>query len=174
MLIPKLAHNFVIKTTDPRLAILTELLVSIDMGAEDLTMSEPVHRTGKIILWLTDDSTCRLMTSLRDAQRDPLPFDLEVTLLNPNNEILETYGFIDCSLQAIQHSMLNYASGGDQIDLTVMQDQTENGLTSLKAVASIQGKLSRTDSNHFMMKLLQIGFHAMTHTIATEKVQYAS
>ncbi len=167
---PKLAHHFKVSSPDEWInPMLTSQVIACDMGAEDLAWYLPKHRTNKLVLWLEDDATGLVMKTIRTWQAiEKLPpektFTLNIDLLNGAEHILETFTFLGCELEAIQHSLLTYAPRTDRIDLTVKKQGNERGIGETEITGSIfPGSISNT-----VMKLLQINFYEMKHKIITE------
>lgn len=163
---PKQTFRFIVGG-EPWMSDIIKQIVCVDMGAEDLSGPNVTHRTQRVILWLEDDVTCTVMRSIREWQKNPTEFTFDVTLVDSNQEWLEKYTFIGCTLDALQHSMLSYkGADSDRVGLTlkpawpVMADQSDEGSYS------ISGVIQR--SNGAVMKLLQVGFLVMKHEIRDE------
>ena len=165
MLHPKDTRRFAVGG-EPWMKQLLDQVICVDMGAEDLSTSEVMHRTGHIILWLEDDSACHVMRTIRKWQQDPQPFTLDISLLNGNEEWLERYKFIGCVMTAVQHSMLNYAGGDyESVSLAIRPEGIPDQDLTGDRKRVINGTITRGGSNGKIMKLLQISFVVMTHEI---------
>ena len=90
--------------------IIENQLSSVDMGAELLSGNLVEHRTQKIILWLVDTEGGLLMNAIRTIQRYPFnrEFNFKVKLNDGFQQCFETYSFLGCRFDAMQHSVLSY------------------------------------------------------------------
>lgn len=164
IMIPKLAHNFVVVGDEEWLKPITAQVVGIDLGAEDLSHDHIVHRSHRLVLWLEDDINGMMIRAIRQWQAIPvLPsaktFTIKVKITNFDDPVgvLETYTFLGCELEALQHSMLSYAPRHDKISLayTSPADGRKELLT---------GEIKPATASSAMMKLLQVSFTEMQHT----------
>lgn len=163
---PKMRHQFSVKVTnidgseDPSFDILTQQLISIDLGAETL-MNDGLrnHKTNRVVMWLEDDVECRLMKLIRRMQRDKVSIDIEVTLWN-DGKSLEKFFFKTATPEALQHSMLSYSSVSDTLDLTANPEAP--------SPVKIKGNLYSSQTKATNMKLLQFFFLEFEHSFCDD------
>lgn len=158
---PKLAQNFTVEVDNSLLQPLIKQLICIDMGAESLSESTIKHSRNTLVLWVQDDIQCEAMKAVRAWQQVQQLFTLSVTMLMPTSKPVENYIFINCRLEAIQHSMLNYNTGHDQIELKVKSPGEE--MKQPWELTTLSGTVSRVSSDQTVMKLVQVGFDIMHH-----------
>ena len=164
--VPKLRHQFTVRVTDidgsenSDFDILTQQLISIDMGAEIL-MNDGLknHKTNRVVMWLEDDASCQLMKLIRRMQREQRSVNIEVTL-HCNGLPVEKYSFNTATPEALQHSMLSYSSVSDTLDLSVNPDDP--------SPVKIKGKLYSSQTKETNMKLLQFFFLEFEHTFCDD------
>lgn len=180
ILVPKLSYWFRV-TGDKWISGLLKQIQAIDLGSEELRFLEPTHRTRKLVLWLEDDITCVVMKTIREWQARPeLPkdkqFTLKVELLNGMEYPLETFTFTGCELEALQHSLLNYAEPLESIRLTTPpQPQTaDEAMLGRPHQLELNGTITSNVTKPVVLKLLQVSFWAMTHEIAEKQTLHGA
>ena len=149
---PKLRHPFILQVTDadgtynPEYDIFTSQLISVDLGSELLLEdSLKQHKTNRIVLWLEDDATCKLIRTIRNMQAEPRQVNVDVFLVNGNEDVLERYSYKLATAEAMQHSMLSY-----------------------KVNIPFEGHVTCSQSKSCSMKLLQFFFLEFDHQIYDE------
>jgi hypothetical protein len=145
---------------------LAKNIISLDLGAEDLSLGVVQHRTGRMTFWLNDDEELSMIRAVRELQALQLTgFSFVVAVQNwvsvgapPDFINLDRFDFYGCRLEALQHSLLSYEDPGEDLELydrTIYHDSTPR----------FKGKLSNNANRSNSMKLLQVSFESMEHHI---------
>lgn len=117
LLIPRQRHLFRVEffsnvdeltAQQDTLRIIQRSVVSIDLGTEMLLTGDTTTRAKRFIAWLMDDLDSALGRAIRELQLNPLPFTTIVSLLNQNGQVRERFVYVDCTADALQHSLLSH------------------------------------------------------------------
>ena len=174
-LLPKLRSRFklfIMKgdgSPAPDLAPIQQQVLAFDPGTEILSWSPEEnkslyeHRTNRAVIWIEDDELCNVMKAIRKWQADPHALKMILMVLNGGGYVLEAYTFTNMYLDALQHSLWSYAPVEDRINLTARQASTANAATF-----DVTGSVFAANTRSISMKLLQVRFEALYHSIATE------
>jgi len=189
ILMPKMRHRFRLYVQKangdpaPELKALEVQLIAFDIGTEMMLpqnkmplINTYVHRTNRVVLWLEDDVTCVTMKAIRAWQADPYPLKLILAILNGESHVLEAYTFTEGMFDALQHSMWSYSPPEDKLELKVKPSQeTMAQMPDIPSTAfEISGSLYAATARSTSMKLLQIEFKDMHHSIAYEPIHMDS
>jgi hypothetical protein len=172
---PKLRHQFMLQVTDadgsynPEYDIFATQLISVDLGSELLLEGSPKqHKTNRIVLWLEDDATCKLIRTIRNMQAEPRQVNVDVFLVNGNEDVLERYSYKLATIEAMQHSMFSYAGVEDRIALQAIVPQTDIDGVQTNVKIPLEGHVTSSQSKSCSMKLLQFFFLGFEHQIYDE------
>jgi hypothetical protein len=154
---------------NPEYDIFTSQLISIDLGSELLLENSlKQHKTNRIVLWLEDDATCKLIKTIRNMQAEPRQVNVDVFLVNGNEDVLERYSYKLATIEAMQHSMLSYAGVEDRIVLQASVPQTNIDGVQTNVKIPLEGHVTSSQSKSCSMKLLQFFFLEFDHQIYDE------
>ena len=157
-------------------------VVAADTGSEELTTSGLTHRTNRLIITLEDDITNRAVDAIRtwqQLQSEGRTFDVWVDCMDGNDRVIDRYVFIQCSMEALQHSRWHYGAGSlgnmsmelHMPETYVADEAFENVPALFKAVIASVAKgfrirfdgVNDLDNRGVAQKLLQLLFVGYDH-----------